>query len=216
MDKKDRLDELKNLLKTQRVVDIKQIYKAIQTTSRATSFRYLRELQYISSYTHQGKYYTLPEIAQFDKDGFWYYGDIGFSIKGTLVDTLANIIKMSESGQTNSELEKRFRTRVQESLRTLLRSERIARTKTANRYLYISSDTSIAERQIKKHQIIKNKKKLAPWIIAEILIAVIHTLSVSPDIDNIMAWLKKRRSSITREQVEQVFEEYSLEKKTLD
>jgi len=115
-----------------RVLDIKQLYKAIGATSHATVFRYLRELHHLTSYTHKGEYYTLPEIAQFDSNGFWYYGDVGFSAQGTLVDTLAHAIMISESGKTNSELEAHFRVRVQDALHTLLSKNKIARTKPAN------------------------------------------------------------------------------------
>jgi len=83
-----------------------QLFKALNTTSRATVFRYLKQLHHLTSYTHNGKYYTLPEIAQFDRDGFWYYGDVGFSRHGTLMNTLSHVITMSESGKTNFELEK--------------------------------------------------------------------------------------------------------------
>lgn len=66
MGKKTTLDALKNLFEKQQVLDIHNLYKAINTTSRATVFRYLQDLKHLTSYTHSGKYYTLPEIAQFD------------------------------------------------------------------------------------------------------------------------------------------------------
>lgn len=51
------------------------------------------------------------------------------------------------------------------------------------------------------------------WIVVEVLIETIRLLSGAPSIDKVMACLAKRGSSITREQVEQVFEEHNLEKK---
>lgn len=73
MSKKNTLDDLRALFGIQQVLDINHLYKAINTTSRATVFRYLKDLKHLTSYTHSGKYYTLPEIARFDDDGFWHY-----------------------------------------------------------------------------------------------------------------------------------------------
>ena len=118
---------LQNAFKKDKVLDMQALQAAIGSSAPATIHRYLKQINYLTSYTHNGKYYTLKEIAQFNENGFWYYGDIGFSDRGTLIDTLEHVIKISESGQTNSELEKRFRTRVRESLRTLIESNKIVR-----------------------------------------------------------------------------------------
>ncbi len=180
MTKKITLDTLKELFSKQRVVDINQIYKAIDSTSRATAFRYLQDLKHLTSYTHSGKYYTLPGIAQFDDDGFWHFDDIGFSSQGTLINTLAHVISMSESGKTNSELEKHFRIRVQESLRTLQSTKKIDRKKLDSRHLYVNSNPDIAERQIRKRIKVGHRKKLPDWIVAEILLEVLRCVNVLP------------------------------------
>ena len=216
MGKKDILDCLKVLFLKNKVLDMKQIQKIISATSRMTAFRYLQELDYLTSYTHMGKYYTLPEIAKFDKDGFWHYGDVGFSSHGTLMDTLQYVITTSESGKTNSELEKLFQLRVQNSLQKLLKPKKITIMSSTKPMLYINPDPSIGQKQIEKRQKVADRKKLNPWVIAEVLIACVHTLSISPSIEDVMKWLKKRGSAITKEQVEQVFEEENLEKKTPD
>ncbi len=210
------MDALQQAFKKDRVLDMQALQIAIGSSAPATIHRYLKQIDYFTSYTHNGKYYTIPDIAQFDENGFWYYGDIGFSVRGTLIDTLAYVIKISKSGQTNSELEKYFRMRIQESLRTLLKSNKIARKKIDNHNLYVNPDPSKGQQQIEKRQKVGNRKKLPLWIVAEILMACVHTLSISPDIEHVMKYLKKRGSSITREQVEQAFEEENLEKKTLD
>lgn len=185
------MDALQDAFKKNKVLDMQALQAAIKSSAPATVHRYLKQIDYITSYTHNGKYYTLPEIAQFDKDGFWHYKDIGFSIRGTLIDTLAYIIPISSSGQTNSELEKQFRIRVQESLRTLLESERIARKKVVNHNLYLNPDPAIAQQQIENRQKTCNRRKLPPFVLAEILLAVINTLSGIPDIDTVMKYLKK-------------------------
>jgi hypothetical protein len=216
MSKKANIDVLRALFQKQKVLDMTQLCTALGCSSRVTAFRYLRKLNYLTSYTHDGKYYTLPEIVQFDSNGFWYCGDIGFSSKGTLVDTLAYFITMSESGKTNAELETHFRTRVQNALCSLLNNAKIARIKPENRHLYVSPDPDISDQQVKKRMKIGCRKKLPDWIVGEILVETIRSFPVSPKIDDVVKRLTKRGSLITKEQVEQVFEEHGLEKKTLD
>ena len=216
MSGKKTLDPLRALFKKHKVLDMIHLCKVLNTSTRVTAFRYLRKLNHLTSYTHNGKYYTLPEIAQFDSSGFWYCGDIGFSLQGTLVNTLDHVITMSESGKTNSELERHFRTRVQNALRTLLNADKIARTKPANRYIYVSSDPIVSDRQVQRRAEVGDRKRLPDWIIAEILIETIRSFPVQPEIDDVVKRLSKKGSLITHEQVKQVFEENNLEKKTPD
>jgi len=216
MHRKVTLDILKTLFLKQRVMDIQQLYKTINTTSRVTVFRYLRQLEHLTSYTHNGKYYTLPEIAQFDKDGFWHFGDVGFSAHGTLMNTLTHVISMSDAGKTNSELEKHFRTKVQNSLQKLLKPNKIAKMTQTKPCLYVSSDPTVSVRQIKKRTEVGDRKRLPDWIVGEILVETIRSFPGQPAIDDIVKRLSKRGSLITRDQVVQVFDENNLQKKTLD
>ena len=216
MRKKQPSESVQELFYKKKVLDMGQLFKVLKTSTRMTVFRCLKKLNCLTSYTHNGKYYTLPEIAQFDPNGFWHYGDIGFSLHGTLVNTLARIITTSESGKTNSELEAHFRTRVQDSLRTLLNTNKIARTKPVDRHLYVSPDLEINIRQIKKRITVGDRKRLPDWIVGEILVETIRSFPTQPQIDDVFKRLTKRKSLITREHVEQVFEENNLEKKTPD
>ncbi len=200
-----------------RVVDIDSLCSALGTTSRITVFRYLRQLQYLTSYTHSRTYYTLPGIAQFDQDGLWHCGDIGFSAHGTLLDTLAHFVEHSEAGKTNSELEKQFKIRVQNSLLKLLNINKIAREKLVGKtFFYVSTDPGKRKRQVNKRKEQGKKTPVSEWMVIEILVEVIRASSSLISIEAVAHRLRKRGSSITRDQVEQVFQEYGLEKKTLD
>lgn len=46
--------------------------EVIGSSSRMTVFRRLREIEYVSIYTHAGRYYTIYDIARFDSDGVWF------------------------------------------------------------------------------------------------------------------------------------------------
>jgi hypothetical protein len=148
--KNEYLYILRKLFDKKTVLDMPQVCMALSTMSRTTGFRYLRELHHLTSYTHNGKYYTLPGIAQFDSNGFLYFGGIGFSAHGTLIDILHQVITQSAAGKSNSELEKHCGVKVQAALRTLLHSKRIARVRLEKRYLYVNVIPCAGNRQIRK------------------------------------------------------------------
>jgi hypothetical protein len=217
MKKDTKIAALESLFRKQRVVDMSSLYSALETTSRITVFRYLRQLKYLTSYTHSRTYYTLPEIAQFDQNGLWHCGDIGFSTHGTLLDTLAHFVTQSEAGKTNSELEEQFQIRVQNSLLKLVNINRIASEKLMGKTrLYVSTESEKRQKQIKKRKEQGKKNPISEWTAIEILVETIHASSSLINVGVIANRLHKRGSSITRDQVEQVFEKYGLEKKTLD
>jgi hypothetical protein len=216
MSKNESLDTLRALFAKKRVLDMAQLMTALNVTARYTVFRYLRELHHLTSYTHNGKYYTLREIAQFDPNGFWHFGDIGFSVHGTLIDTLHQIINESAAGKSNSELEKHCRARVQVALRTLLQSKRVARIKPGSRNLYVSADPAVSDLQVRKRTEKGSCRRLPTWIVCEILVETIRLCPKVPSIGEVTLYFSKRGSSITKSQIQQVFEEYQLEKKTLD
>jgi hypothetical protein len=145
--KNEYLHRLKKLFDEKKVLDMPEVCIALNTVSRMTGFRYLRDLHHLTSYTHNGKYYTLPEIAQFDSNVLWYFGDIGFSIHGTLIDTLYQTIIQSKAGKSTFELEKHCGIKVQSALRTLLHSKKIARARLGMKYIYV--DVNVGERQIR-------------------------------------------------------------------
>lgn len=210
----DALETLRGLFIKKKVLMITDVIKAVHATTRMTAYKYMKRLGYLSSFTHAGKYYTLQNIPEFDKDGLWHYGDIGFSKYGTLMKTITHLVNTSKNGKTNSELEKQQRTYVQNTLLRLVQTKKIARKEQKGVYVYLSSDPEVGGKQMKRRNEIGSRKRLPDWIVAEILIEALKSLTGTPQIDEVAIRLSKRGSLITREQVKQVFEENNLEKKT--
>ena len=50
-------------------------------------FRKLKQIDYLTSCPHSGRFYTLREIARFGADGLWSCGPAGFSRYGTWLAT---------------------------------------------------------------------------------------------------------------------------------
>jgi hypothetical protein len=130
--------ELKRLIVKNKIATMIEMKAAIGTTVDATIFRKLRELCYLRSYSHRGKYYTLPGIARFNEQGLWSCRGVHFSKQGSLLNTIEHHVDHSEA---------------------LLKDTRIDRKKVYGRYLYCSSRMKKRKRQCserKKQQAIAN------------------------------------------------------------
>lgn len=216
MTQNKKLEILKESMTDRQVLELKDICKTLHVNTRMSAYRYLKQLDYIASYSHGGKYYALRETANFDQDGLWHCGDIGFSKHGTLIDTISHLVDKSDAGKTNDELTRQFKLRVQNTLLQLTNEKKIIREKFDKVYLYISNDPETGKQQLKQRKAGVKRKPLSDWIVIEVLIETIRAFHKSVDAKIVSSRLTKRGSSIKPAQVLQVFETYSLEKKTRD
>ena len=129
--------KVERLLRKRRVVTISDLCEVIGSSSRMTVFRRLRQIEYVTSYTHAGRYYTLYDIARFDSDGIWFYDDIGFSQNGSLKNTVTYLVDNGDGGKFHSDLERQLKVRVHNVLLDLVRSKQIKRTKFEGQFLYL-------------------------------------------------------------------------------
>src|ERR1700730_648260 len=93
------------LLRQRKIATMDDLKQALGTGADATVFRKLAELEYRTSYSHRGRYYTLDEIARFDELGLWSFRQVWFSRFGTLVSTVEALVGSAEAGYTAAELD---------------------------------------------------------------------------------------------------------------
>ncbi len=144
---KNNVNALKSLLQKEKAATMEKLKSVLDTTVNMTIFRKLRELSYITSYSHSGKYYTLAHIPNFDKYGLWNHNSVLFSKHGNLQQTVQAFIESSENGYSVSELKKILVVEVKEPLLILFRKKQIARKKIAGYYVYFSTNLEKKEKQ---------------------------------------------------------------------
>ncbi|MFQ5771999.1 MAG: hypothetical protein ACE5HX_15800 [bacterium] len=115
-----------------------------------TIHRKLHALDYRSSYSHKGKYYTLNTIAHYDRNGLWEFNGIYFSKYDTLSKTIEHLVNTSEAGFFASELNSIVKVFVQNELLNLYKREKIQREQINREFLYLS--TTIGEIQLHKRK----------------------------------------------------------------
>lgn len=139
-------------LNNNKIATIEDLKIALNTQSRMTVFRWLRKMDYISSCSHRGKYYSLQQLAKYNQYGLWIYKTVLFSEYGTLKKTLEILISKSEKGYTASELNKFLNIKVDDALLELQKNRTINRKKISGVYVYLS----ISPKCAKKQKLIRN------------------------------------------------------------
>lgn len=218
LDKTDSAKTLQRLFRRLLVVDMNTLFRTLETHSRMSVFRRLKETGYFSSYTHTGRYYTLADIPQFDDHGLWFYQGIGFSKVGTLKATILDLVNKAPPGLTHVELNNLLRVRVHNTLLFLVRECLIGRERIYRAYLYVNAEQEQADKQIlrRRKQLLDTPEEIAEMpatTIIEVLIETIHAGQVSIDPLLIANRLSARGVPVTVKQVEQVFTRYMVRSK---
>lgn len=138
MKTESKTKKLVDAFNIEKVLTIDAIKQILETSSRMTIFRRLKEIGYYSSYSHRGKYYTLCSIPQFDRNCLWNYAGVHFSRYGSLMETIPVFVKRSEAGYFASDLENLLQVFVHNALGKLCLSGQLMRKQIGDQYLYLS------------------------------------------------------------------------------
>ena len=121
--------------------------------SASTVKRKLKQLDYLCSYSHRGKFYTLRARAQFDADGLWFHKDIRFSRHGTLRTTARTLVGASPFGYRAVELDGVLQVRTLDALAHLVRNGHLARVRIQGRSVYCCADPKRQQHQVAARRI---------------------------------------------------------------
>jgi hypothetical protein len=143
-----RADSLISLFRRRQVLTMQELKAALGTMVDMTVFRKLRELSYLSSYSHRGKFYTLEALAQFDERDLWTCRGVHFSRFGALIDTAEQFVTRSDRGFLVSELTGELQVQTKEPLLKLVGVRRLARVQIAGQYVYCAAEASRRKEQL--------------------------------------------------------------------
>jgi hypothetical protein len=116
--------------------------------------RQFAALEVLRSYNKNSRYYTLPDIPQFNAHGIWRYRDIFFSRYGDLRNTVKYLILSSENGLSGSEIGSIVNLVPRSFMHHFREMEDIFREKHGGVYVYFSNDpTTYANQRLKRAQV---------------------------------------------------------------
>ena len=208
---------LTRLFQRQSIADLATLSDALETSSRMSVFRRLSALGYLSSYSHDGRFYTLRDIPPFDQDGLWRYQGVCFSRDGSLKATVERLVEQSDAGRTHSELHVRLQVRVHNTLLDLVEDRRIGRETLRGHYLYVSANPARAQsqfilRQQQSAEPVQPPPESPAVVVIEVLLDLVRSAGVRPDAGLVAARLAARGLAVTVDQVEAIFSRYGLKK----
>jgi hypothetical protein len=141
-------DTLRQQLLRHKIATLVELNQALGTDVALTVLRKLKELEYLTSYSHCGRYYTLRDIARFGTEGLWSYQGVWFSRHGTLLATAQHFVDRAPQGYFAEELAAVLHVQVHDPLRQLVLRRQIVRQGLAGRYLYTCADATTRQRQL--------------------------------------------------------------------
>jgi len=168
---------IESLISKRGIVTFDEIKECLNV-SRMTIIRRLRELSYLSSYSHKGKYYTLRSIPKFSEEGLWSCNSVHFSSFDTLINTCLHFVNISESGYSVNELQDVLHVNVKLSLIELYKRQDLKREKYKGEYVYFSNNFQHRKQQIlmrcsQNDTVVFNIDKLSSHVITDELKAAI-------------------------------------------
>lgn len=220
-------EALLKMFRKKYIANLDELFRVLETNSRMSVFRRLKLISYLTSFTDAGRYYTLPDIPNFDSLGLWFYRNVGFSRAGTLKSTVIQIVHSSEAGMTPKELLNVLKLRMPNSLHNALhdlaQGKHLNRQKVQGLHLYTSAHPDKAHKQIEaRGQKIQSVLRKVSYPSIEATIAVLVEALKAGDVlvtpSTVSARLAAQGVIVSINQVEQIFSQYGLqvEKKTAE
>ncbi len=191
------------------VVDLCELLSCSLVTVR----RRLKEWDAYTSYNKNGRYYTLPTIPAFNKNGIWRYKDIHFSRYGTLKNTVVALAAKSPKGLNHAELQQIIGLNPKCFLSRFKELPGVTKERYKNHLVYYSADPTVYE--------VQKRNRFPPEPAASelppdaqaiiILVELIHHPRMG--VDELAAELMHKGHAIEAGSIAALFRRYRIEKK---
>ena len=176
--------------------------------------RHLKQVGYFRSYTHNGKWYTLRDSPQFNRDGLWHHKDIGFSKFGSLIATIVHLVARSPSGLSARDLGQKLQHPCHALLTNLHKTHVLDRVPIAGEFRYLSTEEQTNHRQRAQAVVLPSplpasslSTQAALWVLVE------HIKNSALDFEQLAARIQEQRQlSVSPEAIRQFFQEHDLKK----
>jgi len=176
--------------------------------------RFLKDIGYYSSFTHNSMWYTLHSIPSFNKRGLWFYQDIGFSRHGNLKQTIFNFASKSPQGLTAKELFEILLIPCHPILNQMYKKNQIDRFNTQRGFVYLSIDDKKRQGQLHRLQshLITAKQPESLNAQAAVYVLVEYIKHPEASIAELSKAVEKREVKASPEAITMLFKEHDLKK----
>ena len=196
-----------------RVMTIAELAMGLSCSVR-TGQRYLGRWGSIRSYNHNGRYFTLPGIPEFNQFGIWIFTGIGFSRYGNLRETVINLIETSTGGMSAAELGKVMGVNPHSFMSQIGLDSRLLREKVSGRLVYFCAKSEVcdAQRRARLTGEARGPCRL-PSEAQAVTILVCLIKNQDATIDELVQEVAKHHRGIDQRMIERLLEYHGLTKK---
>lgn len=120
-----------------------------------TARRRLKQWQASNSYNHNGRYYTLPDVPEFDGNGLWRWREVFFSQYSNLKQTVIALVQRSPAGLDVGEMRSLLGLDPRSFLSAFATDPQLRREKTQGRFVYYSADEAVYNGQRERRGLLK-------------------------------------------------------------
>jgi len=212
VNRSDAHSQLAELFKQEKCYRIDELSRRLNY-SLISIRRFLKVIGYYSSFTHNSKWYTLRSIPSFDKNGIWFYQDIGFCRHGNLNQTIGRFIDKSFQGLTAKDLFNILSVPCHPVLNQMYKNKKIDRFNTPKGFVYLTVDEGKKRLQLKRLQVLAPPKKierLNPQTAVYVLVEFIKNPKAS--FFELSVAVEKKGVKVAQQAVAQLFKDYDLKK----
>jgi len=172
--------DLNRTFKKFKVLTLAQVSKSNECSIRTVQ-RQFAALAVLRSYNKNSRYYTLPDIPEFNAHGIWCHRDILFSKYGNLRKTMKHLILVSEYGLSGNEIGDIVNLLPRSFMHHFREMEGIFREKYRGVYVYFSNDPAIYSKQRLKRVQVSDVHKISDAVAVKILVVYIKHPEVSTE-----------------------------------
>ena len=215
----ERRNVVENIIRSKKIQTFEQILKQVNC-SEVTLRRDIRWMKGITSYTHQGRFVTLEDIPEFDHNDIWFYNNIGFTKFKTSLELIVHLINHSKEGLTREQIQKILKIQIFQQIQTLLKRNKLYRSKIGNKYIYLPEELS---RNKKQKLLLLNANNIEEYYdaivsssdLVGLLKAVLVEKKIKIDAKNLKRFTKKYSLKIPLSKIEQLLLKYNLTEKKM-
>ena len=154
-------DRARKTFRRRKIMTLGEVAELIHSSIH-TARRRLKGWQAHNSYNRNGRYYTLPDVPEFDATGLWRWRGVFFSQHGTLKRTVMELVRRSQAGLDAGEMRSLLGLDPRSFLSAFADDPRLRREKTQGRFVYYGSDPAVYTGQRQRREALSAKKGRQP------------------------------------------------------
>jgi hypothetical protein len=199
----------------QKIITIEQLSNLL-SCSVITARRRLKKWQAYTSINQNGRYYTLPNIPVFDKNGLWRYQTVLFSKHGNLTKSIIELIRVAPKGLSAAEIANILDLTPNSSFISRIKNvSGVKREKHQGRFIYFSDQSELYSSQ--KHRRYFNQGAVDFPTDAQAIIILVHLIKhPGISIEQLASQVSKQDKQIDSGIVRRFLKFHGLLKKTSD